>query len=366
MAITKIDWNDASALIDGYTPQELYTGWEKVETLPKFFSGTLINKDTKYHTTKKFSFDIKDERATVPTYCTPKSMTSLVEFDGYETVESTTPYINEGFELTVDDFETRPFGISATEYGKLSMQQRVALAMMDKDLKMKKRLAAIAEVQLAEQLQTGIIPVSGKDVDLEISVRMAADHLVTLTGTARWTEASSIGTRLASILTECKKIRDDRGGVATDIYMDSLSYANLVADPQFFDRLNRRRTPEGTYDPKMIDGSGFIQNMGTLDLEGWSLNLWVNSAVYTSSAGVETPYIKPHTYILLNRNAPFRQHYGRIDNMKAWGLGMDTADVFTYTKVDPDGKWMRKVYESAPVVACEDMSGVVTVTTTTA
>lgn len=363
MAVTKLDWNSAAALIDGYTPQELYTGWEKVETLPKFFTGTLINQQTKYHTTKKFSFDIKDERATVPTYCTPKSMTSLVEFGGFETVESTTPYINEGFEITVDDFETRPFGISATEYGKLSMNQRVALVMMDKDRQMKKRLDAIAEVQLAEQLQTGIIPVSGKDVDLEISVRMAADHLVTLTGDACWTAAASIGTRLASILAECKKIRDDRGGVATDIYMDALSYANLVADPQYFERLNRRNTSEGTYDPKMIDGAGFIQNMGTLELEGWVLNIWVNSAVYTSNAGVETPYLKANTYILLNRNTPFRQHYGRIDNMKAWAAGMDTSDVYTYSKVDPDGKWARKVYETAPVVACEDMSGVVTVTT---
>ncbi len=361
--MAKINWDDTAALIDGYTPQELYVGYEKVETLPRFFAGTLINQPTKNHLSKKFSFDIKDERATVPTYCTPKSMSTLVEFGGFENVESTTPYINEAIEITTDDFETRPFGITADQWGKFSMAQRMTFIMADKDRQMKKRLAAIAEVQLVEQLQTGLIPVSGKDVDLEISVRMAANHLVTLTGDARWSQAASVGTRIPSIKAELIKMRDDRGGVATDIYMDALSFASLQSDPDFYDRLNRRRTPEGTYNPKMIDGSGFIQDMGTLDIDGWSVRIWVNSAVYTDNAGVETPYIKPWTYILLNRNTPFRQHYGRIDNMEAWAKGQATNDVYTYIKRDPDGKWMRKVYESAPVVACEDMSGVITVTT---
>ena len=185
-----IQWDDTAALVDSYTPQELYVGYNKIETLPKFFSDQLINQETKYHTTKKFQFDIKDERATIPTYCTPKSQSTLVSFEGYETVESTTPYINEAIEITVDDFETRPFGIDAAQWGMMDMGSRMVFIMADKDRQMHKRMDAVWEVQIAEQLQTGIIPVSGKDVELEISVRMPATHLVTLTGDTRWSQVA--------------------------------------------------------------------------------------------------------------------------------------------------------------------------------
>jgi len=364
--MANIDWDAASALIDAYTPQELYTAWSKRKENPKFLSGMLINRDTKTHRSKEFSFDIKSEGATIPTYCTPKSQTSLVQFGGFETVKSTTPYINEGFEITVDDFETRVFGIDAATWGKMTMAQRAAMIVADKDRQMKARLDSTDEVQLAQQIQTGVIDVSGKDVDLEISIRMAADHKVTLTADARWNQAASEGTRIAGIKTQLDKMRDDRGGLGSDIIMGASAFANLQSDPQYFERLNMRNTADkmGSYDPRFIDaGEGYIQYVGTLQIDSYVVNLYVNADTYTDNDGNAAYYIEQDSYVLVNRRMPTRKHYGRIENMAAWNAGLETAELYTYIDTDKNGKWMRKVYESAPVVACEDASSIVYVKT---
>jgi hypothetical protein len=229
---------------------------------------------------------------------------------------------------------------------------------------MKRRLGNLWEVQLAQQIQTGLIDVSGKDVDMQISIRMPSANRITLAGDARWSQAASLGTRLASIQSAVNQARDNKGGRVTEMHMSIQAYGNLLKDPQFMDRMNLRHTPVGTWNPSKIDGGDYISYVGQLVLDtGTVLDMFVNEGYYTNAAGTQVPYISANNYILLNRNMPFRKHFGRINNLRAGMDGMAEADMYTYFYMSPDGKSARQVFETAPVVACEDASGVVCVTT---
>lgn len=367
--MANIDWESTQAAINQFKPQELYMGWKKEEVKPTFLSDLVLNLPSKFHNTVEFQYDIKNEKTSVPVYCTPRSSTNLVKFGGFERVKAAVPYINEGFEITMDEIQEVLEGYDPYEWNKLGVAERLVLITNDKSRQMRKRLNNIHEVQVAQQLQTGKVPILGDDVDLEIDIRLPATHLITLTGDDRWSEAGSDGTKINQITTVWELIRDSDGGIATDMVMSGRVAGYLLEDTEYDARMNKRHTNVGTFDPQLLDNGGYVSYMGELVLNnGAMIKQWMYDDKYRSNDGqTETRYIGQNNYILLNANRiPGRRHYGLINNINAAQAGLANSDVYTYMKVDPDGKYVRQVFETAPITLIEDATRFATVTVTDA
>jgi hypothetical protein len=361
--MANIAWDAAEAQINQFTAQELYMGFKKEEIKPTFLTDMLVNQPSMYHKTKQFQFDTKNEKTSAPLYCTPRSSTTLVKFGGFERHIAETPYINEGFEITLDEIDECIEGFDPYTWNKLGINERLVMITRSKSRQMKKRLENIHEIQLAQQLQLGKVPVYGADVELEVDIRLPASHKVTLTGDVRWDQALSDGTKIAQIQSVWKQIADSTGGRATDMIMDGATADFLQKDTEYMERMNYRHTNVGDWDPTLLDNGEFITYMGNLRLNnGATIKLWIYDDVYRLNDGTETRYVAENTYILFNRNMPARKHWGRINNIRAAQAGMAQSEIYSYISVDKDGKYMRQVFETAPITLVEDATSFAVVT----
>ncbi len=358
----------ALEITDSFDAAELYTGWMKVERLPTFLSSLLIGSvPDEHHSEEKFSVDIGKKHASVPTYCTPQSSSTLVTFEGYEEIQRMTPYINERIEVTLKDIDKRPPGVNMYDWAKISIRDRFTILTRERDRLMRDRIDNLFEVQLAQQLQTGVIPVKGKEVDMEFDIRMPTSNKVVLAGDNRWSVEASKAGRLKSVEQACKVMRDNSFGVVPSIMvMDDLSYAALLKDPEFRERNNLRHTPLGTFEPALIAGQfNTVTYAGQILFDsGISVTMYVYTGKYPDPiTKLPTPYLQPWTYILLDSETPVRRHFGRINNINAALAGQAQSDMYTFLDLDPKGKYWAQVYETAPVAIAEDAEGIVTVKT---
>ncbi len=360
--------DEATELTNSFNAAELYTGWMKIQKLPTFLSSLLIGSvPDEHHSEERFRVDIGKKHASVPTYCTPQSSSTIVTFEGYEEIERGTTYVNERIDVTLKDIDKRPPGVDMYTWARVPIRDRFVLLTQERNRRMRERLDNLFEVQLAQQLQTGIIPIKGKEVDMEFDIRMPTSNKIVLAGDNRWSQESSKLGRMASVEKACMAMRDNSFGVIpSTMVMDPLSYAALLKDPEMRERNNLRHTPLGTFAPALLaDQYNTVTYAGQILFDsGITLTMYVYSGKYPDPVTkLPTPYINDWSYVLLDSDTPVRRHYGRINNINAALAGQAQSDMYTFLDLDPKGKYWSQIYETAPVAIAEDAEGIVAVKT---
>jgi hypothetical protein len=318
-----------------------------------FLKDMLFKGPDKIHATKSIRLDkVKGSRGVAP-YVSRNGGPVNIAKPGQSGLIHDLPYSKQQMVLTPDDLDvTLPGnGIYTGPSPTQILDERVATWMA----MLQDQLIRLEELQCAKGLLTGIVPVTGKDVDYEVNFQMLPAHKPTLTGADRWSETTS--TKLDDLRTWSLLPRLQSAPTPSVAIMDLKAADYFVNDEDVYSKLNNRRIENGSIKPQEIEGQDatYIGNWSDV---GLNIDIYCYYGSY-EVAGVDTPYMPDNTVIMTNPIIQTSKHYGRIDNFKH-GTFVGKTFPMMYDENDGSAKYLR--LESGPLMATDQVDGVVTAT----
>jgi hypothetical protein len=276
----------------------------------------------------------------VAAYTSRSGGPEVIGKDGFKTMLHFAPYSYTEMPYTSEDLDVRSAG--STVYDEVDP----AASMIARHLgKMDDKLTRLEELQIAQALQTGKITVAGRDVNYEIDFGMAASHLITLAGGAKW-DTPATRDILGNLQTWSSLIADT-GAPAPDFLVgDTAAMGYLISDSTIKDMLDNRRIEAGRINYKEINGQRCTY-IGNLMSVGINLDLYAYQGKYGAvNTGTLTSYMNSKTVILGSSQADLRFHYARIENTKAPGF---RGKRLPYQYETPNGRSRFLAMESSPL-----------------
>lgn len=350
-------------LTNQYTPRTMVDAMRQVARPTTFLYeklGLMSSARIKRHNTKYIELDKVFGNQLVAGYVNRHGPAHVVGKLGYSNVIHVSPYLKEKYVFTSEDTEVRDPGM--TIYDGIA---NIDAAVMNALNVLRDRFIRVDELQIAQALQTGKITVSGDGVSFEIDFGQDAGHLITLSGTARWTESTS--DKLTQIGTWCSLIEDKGAPTPTWMIGEKSAIQNLISDTNVKAFLDNRAIEIGSIRPQYLSAQRATY-VGTLTYIGYSLDLYTYQGLYETTDGstvTTNRYMTTSNIILGSDNADVRKHYCKIENLKAKDLGF-RADMFPLMVEMEDGSAAYVQLESAPMVGLHQPNAFVCVTTTSA
>lgn len=282
----------------------------KVTTPSLFFLKTFF-KEEKLSDKEHIDVVIKDGKRRLAPFVSPRSEGKVVKSLG-KVVNSYKPgYIKQKF-ITEAAELVETTGGNVFYADELTPQQR-ALNKLTEELKEHKEMAERRiEWMCATALTTGKIIMKGDDVDEEVDFGLPADHMVTLTGAALFTDPTS--KPIEYLRKRRRKIIQDSGVSPThvvfgeDVIDAFLGHADVKAT------LDTRRISMGVIDPKSFpDGTTYYGYLNELGMEIWGYNDWF----IDDADGLEYPMMPADRMLMASTNGEFLINYGAIKDLKA-------------------------------------------------
>lgn len=312
---------------------------------PKSFLRNNFFSQVEQSMTEQVLIDVVEGKRRTAVYVRPKHAAKVIDRIGYKTNAYTPPYVKMKMDCRAEDFLNRLPGETIFSGGDTPMS-RAAKRVGEDLVTMDDMISRLEEFQCASLVQTGAYNIVGEGVSEVIDFVLDATHNLSLTGTARWSDAASLP--LNNLRTWKRLIAKDSGETATDVVMGSNAWDAFINNAQVKALLDLLNVNLGAINPVAdygAEGSG-VTYMGTLSSLG--LNFWTYDEWYIAPAsGTETAMIDTENVIMLSKNMRSARHYGAIRDLKA-NFAVPRFPK-SWEEEDPSVRWL--MVQSAPMMA---------------
>lgn len=292
--------------------------------------------------TKHVDIDIVKGKRRLAPFVSPRMKGKVVEKLGYTTNTYTPPYIKPKTVSTAQEILNRAAG-EVVYAGNVSASARAAAKVGEELAELDVMITRREEWMAAQVLNAGTISVVGDGVDDSIDFLMPADHKVTLTGTALWTDTAS--DPLKALRSWRRKIIQD-SGVSPDVAVFGSSVMDaFIANDELQKQLDTRRIDMGQIDPQALaDGATYYGHIKDAALDIYGYDEW-----YLDDAGAEQPMVPVDKIFIGSSRTRNAKLYGAIQDLDA---GSDFAVARypkSWTEKDPSVRFV--MLQSAALVA---------------
>ena len=292
-------------------------------------------------TTPKVDIDIVKGKRRVAPYVSPKLEGKVVARLGFSTNTVEPPHVKPKMVTDAEDLYKRQPGQTVYEGGLTPLQQ--AGMQLGKDMReLTDMIDRVEELQAAEALRTGKVTISGEGVEMEVDFQMSADHIVTLTSTAKWSDAGS--DPLANLRTWRRKILQDSGMVPDVAVFGSSVIDTFLNHAKVQNLLNNRRIDLGFINPQALpNGVTYYGYINEVALDVYGYDEW-----YLDSAGDEQPMLPANRILMGSTRARNVRHYGAIKDVEVGDFAVRRFPK-SWTQKDPSQRFLMVI--SAPLMA---------------
>lgn len=299
---------------------------------------------------------IKGNRRMAP-FVNPKLQGKVIERDGYKTFTYKPAYIKPKTITTAEDVLKRQAG--EVIYGAASSPSSRAAEQLAKDMaELDRMITRRIEWMCSKALLTGKIPVQGDGIDDEVDFLMPSNHIITLSGTALWSDHTNADP-LQNLRTWKRQMSKDSGLVATDVIFGADAMDNFLKCDKVLGANNlfdMRNVNIGRIEPRIMADMG-VTYYGTITEIG--LDLWTYEEYFYNEITKTTDDMMPKDKILMLAGGARREmHYGAIKDLAV------TAPVprfpKTWVEEDPSARFL--LVQSAPLPAPHQVDGQIVAT----
>ena len=303
--------------------------------LNTFFRTEIAEESEEIH------FDVTDEQPRISPFVSPLKAGRIVEHEGFTTNTFKPAYIKDKRLFDESAPVKRVPGESIM--GSLSAAERTSRLLAQALANQNRMLTRREEVMASEVLRTGACTISGEGFD-DVVVdfgRAAALSVADLTGTARWSDASS--TPVDDLETWAGLIQSNGGGVATDVIMATDAWAAFRTHADVGSLLDTRRGSESRAETGPL-AARRVRNPGSIG----DFNIWIYSDTYIDEAGVAGNMMPSGTVLMVNgADLQGVRHYGMV---KDYAAGHRAQRLFSKSWVEEDPSRRLLLMQSAPLV----------------
>jgi len=339
--------------VDLYKRRTMIRALEQMKLPKTFLLNTFFNfASAQIHDTENIDIDIYKEKRRMAEFQNWKLEGKLVEKRGYSTETYIPGYIKPKMVTTADDLLRRQLG-STVIYGTGDSPLTFAAKKVGEDLaELRNIITRKLEWMASQVLQTGKVLISGDGIsDRYIDFKMAATHIITLTTTAKWTNAAS--DPLKNIRTWRRLIAQESGINANICVMGSDVTDAFLDNTKVKAFLDNRRIEIGSISPRDL-GNG-VNYIATIEgVEYYTYDEWY----WDTGSSSEKPMVPADGLILGSSNAYTAVHFGLIRDLEA-----PAAMAFfpkSWEEKDPSVRFV--MLQSAPIVAMHQSDAFVFVT----
>ena len=295
----------------------------------------------KTSTSEVIVFDVDEKKRYRAPYVHPKSPGKPQQMRGFTSKSMTPAYIKQ---LTVVD-QDRPLKRAMGEalLGERTPQQRLDDAVAQELSDHREYIDRRLEEQAVSALLNGQVTITGEDYPETVvnfgrhaSLNLAAN---TLTGTARWDQASA--DPLKTLRNWSKKTSKQSGSILRNFVMDSDAYDAFRGNSKVDDKFNVLRIDPGSLNTNVAQTEGLILR-GECD----GHLIWTYDGWYVDDSDVEQEFLSGG--IVLGVGAVDGvTHYGAIKDFKA---GMQALPIFAKAWEEENPSGLQLLTQSAPLV----------------
>lgn len=346
----------ADQIVAQYTPRSMIPMLQQ-SPMPSTFLLDQLVSDTITHDTDIVQIDVEKEGDTVAAYVSRSGDATIVGKNNYDSNIHAIPYIYEEIPFTAKDLRVRMPGEMVI--GGMAPRERMDEKVFNWMNTLRRRFLRREELQLAQALQTGIVPVVGQGVSYDVNLQMDSNHLITNSGSDNWTPTS---TNIISQLEDVAQLIRDKGAPpVTDLYLGSNAARIFRQNEEVLELMDNRRVEMGSINPQQLSDQK-ATFLGTLSAVGLNINVYAYTATYHDGTS-RVPYVGTNNAILTSRNVRVTKHYGMIENLHH---GSFRGEQFPDLIIDPNGRHGSATLESGPLVAVHQPDGVARITVTDA
>lgn len=218
------------------------------------------------------------------------------------------------------------------------------------------QIARREEWMAAQGLTTGKVDVIGDGVNYQIDFGMNPTHLVTLSGTSLWSDATN-SNPLGDIADWATLISDDGFANANILIGGRAAIKALFENANVTKALDTRRINMGEINPSSLAPG--VTYYGTLIANGVNVDVYQYIGSYKDNNGVRQRYIPDNKVVLTSTEADFRRNFGAIADLDA---GLIPMMSFPKTWVTEDPSARHVLIQSAPLPAPHQIDAIVTAT----
>jgi len=321
-----------------FTPRYMLGVLEKMEPEVTIFLDRWC-KDAPPQDTDIVDLDKKRGRRSVSPYVNPTDEATKLVLQGYDAKTLKLPYLKEQVVITSKDLQQRaPGTVIYSPQGTYASRAEIKAGEAMRELE--KRFSTTDEVAFATGLQTGKIPIVGPNINAEVDLNMPAANLVTLSGTALWSDHTNADP-LAN-LRSWKRIPTNSGGRLSSVcYMGATAADNFLQCAKMTNKLDNRRVVIGQINP--MDMPNDIEYLGTAA----GLDIYVNYNRYIDQDGNEQYFMNPKKVLVGPPSTMAIRHFGAIYNLNA--IAVVRRYPSSWTKKDGSARVVQLETASLPI-----------------
>ncbi len=327
--------------IDIFSTRTMLAAIEQIVTARTFLLNTFFPGFQQFES-KSVDIDIIKGKRRLAPFVSPVVAGKVMDKRGMTTRSYTPPYVKPKFATGAQEILNRAPG-EIVYVGGQSALERASTKLGEELAELDDTITRREEWMAAQSLVSGSVNVVGDGINDVINFGRAADHTVTLTGAALWTDAA--GTPLKNLRTWRRKIIQD-SGVSPDVAVFGASAIDaFLTNAEVVAALDTRRVDLGMIDPQLLPEGvtyyGYIKDVG-LDIYGY--DEW-----YVDDAGAEQPMMPVDKVVIGSSKSRNAKLYGMIQDLDA-GAGFAVPRFpKSWTKKDPSVRFV--MLQSAPLVA---------------
>ena len=345
-----VAWNRAigqAGAIDMFDTRTMLEALFQMKPVRKFLLD-LFFKRVETSTTEYVDIDIMKGKRKLAPFVSPLVEGKVMDRLGYSVRSYKPPYVKPKMVTTAQDFLRRMAG-DTIYTGNDNAAQR-ALKQLGRDMAYLEEIITRREEWMAAQLvQTGKVSIVGDGVNDLIDFGMDSNHIITLTGTALWSDQTN-STPLIDLRTWRRLILQDSGLNATDVIMGSDALDAFLSHAKVKDQLDTRRIDLGQIDPRQTpEGAIYYGRIKDVALDLWVYDEWYYDEATTS----EKSMIDTKKVIMGSSNARAARHYGAIQDLEATAVTSRFAK--SWTEKDPSVRFL--MVQSAPLMSLHQVDG---------
>jgi len=327
--------------MDLYDTRTMLAAIEQMQR-PKTFLLDTFFKGFEQFATKYVDIDIIKGKRRLAPFVSPRMAGKVVEKLGYSTSSYTPPYIKPKMVSTAQELLSRAAGEIVYQGGQ-SPLERAASQVGSELAELDEMITRREEWMAAQALNAGTINVVGDGVDDVIDFQMPADHKVTLTGTALWTDSDS--DPLKALRAWRRKIIQD-SGVSPNVAVFGASVIDaFLGNAKVVNALDTRRVDLGQIDPQVLpDGATYYGHIKDVALDVYGYDEW-----YLDDDGDEQPMVAADKILLGSDRTRNARLYGMIQDLDAEGAYAVPRYPKSWTTKDPSTRFV--MLQSAALVA---------------
>ena len=347
-------------MVDIYEPQFMIEMLD-LTTPPRVFFKNRFFKQTKTFPTKAVTFDVVKHGISMAPFVSPRIGSSVMEREGYKTMQYMPPLVAPKRVLTTDDLDIRLPGEAI--FNGYNPMDRATQLLAEDLVYLDKAITLREEWMIAQVLFNGIIPVKGDGVDDEID--FGFDNIINVDPTLLWSDY--VKSKPIDDLFDAAELVAETGHAADIAVSDIATMRDLMRNVEVKELMDLRNYNVGVISPQSnletgVMYFGFLAEPG-LHLYGYNSTYADNENENPDHPGVRPgdKGFKPAVYPLIPHGKVFvgstqmagRMLYGCINDLQI-GSHMKPRVPKQWDNQEPSEKYLK--ISSRPLPCPVDMA----------